>query len=353
MAESAVVFVKSTERARDGRVISEVENVGAGQERAAGRDAQGAAWLKRRLFGIDDRETTCAKRGFAVDDDATRRRLEKIGRSFVLGYHAGLEGRHAEDVAERIRRADPEYRGFAFEGAGMSLALLDGLAPWRKRLERFLQGPGAAHVYMVCVGAGWAPARVAPLSIRSLMRRLDPVLGWLAMDGYGFHAGYFHWPRFVELRKSPRGLSGYSRRAFDQGLGRSLWFVKGAGIGRIASAIEAFPEQRRDDLFSGAGLACAYAGGADGDGIRELARLAGPRRGPLLAQGAAFGAQARRLAGNPAEHTELAARILCRRSADEAAQVTQDALSDLPCGSAEAPAYELWRRRIQQSFASV
>ncbi|MEE9149389.1 MAG: DUF1702 family protein [Candidatus Tectomicrobia bacterium] len=29
------------------------------------------------------------------------------------------------------------------------------------------------------------------------LQRLDAIPGWLAVDGYGFHEGYFHWTRFV------------------------------------------------------------------------------------------------------------------------------------------------------------
>ena len=57
----------------------------------------------------------------------------------------------------------------------------------------FLAGPGAAHTYMVHVGAGWALAQLRRRVDRALAR-LDPLLGWLAVDGYGFHQGYFRWP---------------------------------------------------------------------------------------------------------------------------------------------------------------
>jgi len=40
-----------------------------------------------------------------------------------------------------------ELRGIAYEGAGMGLAILDGLFPWKKRLQAFLAGP--AHIIQV------------------------------------------------------------------------------------------------------------------------------------------------------------------------------------------------------------
>jgi hypothetical protein len=83
------------------------------------------------------------------------------------------------------------------------------------------------------VGLGWAWARL-PGNPERRLPALDPLLGWLAVDGYGFHEGYFHWRRRVSARELPRGLSASARRVFDQGLGRSLWFVEGADVPRAA-----------------------------------------------------------------------------------------------------------------------
>jgi hypothetical protein len=171
------------------------------------------------------------------------------------------------------------------------------------------------------------------------------------IDGYGFHEGYFFAPRYVKGQAVPERLSGYARRVFDQGLGRSLWFVKGADIARIPATIAAFEPQRHADLWSGVGLACAYAGGRDRAALESL-RDAADAYQPGLAQGAAFAAKARERAGNPAAHTELACEVLCSTSATVAAEMTDNALVDLPADDLE-PAYEVWRRRIQAQFANT
>lgn len=243
-----------------------------------------------------------------------------------------------------------ELRGFAFEGAAMALALLDFLTPWPKnRLQVFLDGPGNAHIYMVHVGVGWALARLRR-RVEPALRCLDPLLCWLAVDGYGFHEGYFHWKRYVNRQVIPDRLCGYARRAFDQGLGRSLWFVDGADVARISNTIATLPASRHADLWSGVGLACGYAGGVDRPSVEALWTAAGPHR-PHVAQGVAFAAKARQRASNPSRHTELACHILCGVSADVAADVTDNALEKLPVDGPE-PAYEVWRARIQSRFAA-
>ncbi len=274
--------------------------------------------------------------------------LEGIGRTFLLGYHAALEEDQPDRLGSMLDGIEPELRGFAFEGAGMGLYLLDLLTPWRRdRLHQFLEGPGAVHVYMVHVGAGWALAQLAR-RVDLALARFDPLLGWLAVDGYGFHQGYFHWPETVEGQRVPRRLSGYARRVFDQGLGRSLWFVEGAEVSRIASTIARFPQPRHGDLWSGVGLACAYAGGVPGEAIEALVTLAGGHH-PDMAQGVAFAAKARQHAGNPASHTELACGVVCGMPADEAASLTDHALTNL-MDEGGLPAYEVWRRRIRANW---
>jgi hypothetical protein len=148
-----------------------------------------------------------------------------------------------------------------------------------------------------------------------------------------------------------RHLAGYARRAFDQGLGRSLWFVEGADPGRLEAALAAFDPARRGDLYAGLGLASAYAGGVDREALARLRTVAGSH-GSALAQGAAFAAKARQRAGNLMPHTELACQQLCGMSAEAAAAVTDQCLENLPLTAPE-PAYEHWRRRIQAHFQNA
>jgi hypothetical protein len=317
--------------------------------RKSGRLVVLTRWLR-----IAPEEATFARRKFRIPRDSVRNRLERVGATFLAGYHvalrndAGAGGMQA--LAELLSEVELEFRGFAYEGAAMALDLLDQITPWKtRRLPAFMDGPGQPHIYMVHVGMGWSLARLS-LRVEQRLARLDPLLRWLALDGYGFHEGYFHWPRYATGARWPRRLHGYELRAFDQGLGRSLWFVGGADTKWIAGTIGAFPGPRRADLWSGVGLASAYAGGADAGELIGLRQAAGTYY-PHLAQGVVFAAGARIRAGNPAEHTELACQLLCELSIAQAAAISEKTRDQARAGS--DPAYEVWRGLIREHFDPV
>jgi enediyne biosynthesis protein E3 len=275
--------------------------------------------------------------------------LDAIVDAFFDGYAAALESNDPGEIAARLTRLTPSLRGFGYEGAAMALALLDRLWPVRAtRIRRFIDGAGNPHVYMIHVGAGWAAARLRRPAAAA-RAGLDDVLDWLAVDGYGFHEGYFHTEQAVRRAALPPTTHAYTRRAFDQGLGRSLWFVDACDPGQIAQTISRFAHQRRADLWSGVGLAAAYAGGVSASGLRTLRALAGVYQ-PQLAQGAAFAAEARDRAGNPAVHTDEACAALADTRAASCAAIVRQMRESLP-GSADLPAYEHWRRRVASALA--
>jgi hypothetical protein len=291
--------------------------------------------LGARLLAIDPAETSFARRGFAPCSNATRARLEAHGAAFVRGFNLGLVHDPAREFDRAARDVPAAERGFAYEGAAMACALLDLLAPRRiRRLDALL------------ADVGWALARLRRRPFGRL--RLDPLLRWLAVDGFGFHEGFFRPDRFVRaMARHPR-LRGYASRALDQGLGRSLWFVDAADPERIAATVSVFAPERRGDLWSGVGLAAAYAGAA-GSGELERLRALASDHAAHAAQGAAFAAGARVRAGNLVPHVDLACELLCGLDARAAAGITDGALRTVRGGEAED--YERWRAEIRARLA--
>ncbi|MEQ4304176.1 DUF1702 family protein [Plantactinospora sp. B6F1] len=314
--------------------------------------------LRRRILTPSTSATRLDVRGFHEKDAASKELLEKIGSTFLTGFAHAAQARTADEAESELERIPVRFRGFAYEGAAMGFAIRDALPLSRGgNIPRFLAGAGGAHVYMAYVGIGWAMARL-PRARWSRIAPTDPVLRWLALDGYGFHQAYFHTGRYVHQRYRPErfpwpveGPRWYADRVLDQGVGRALWFVCGTAPALVVRTIETFPRHRWPDLYSGAGLAATYAGGADESELRSLWDAAGDCR-PQLAQGAAFAAAARLRAGLVVPHNEVATRVFCGMSTAEAARCSDGNRPEGPVRG-DVPGYEVWRRRVAHEFVSI
>jgi enediyne biosynthesis protein E3 len=317
--------------------------------------------LRRRILNPGISNTKLEVRGFHEKNAAARELLETVGRSFLEGYGYAVEARTPEEAEQMLEQVPHRFRGFAYEGAGMGYAVLDALPFGRGgRNVRFIEGPGSPHSYMIYVGAGWAMARV-PRARWPKLELGNPLLRWLALDGYGFHQAYFHTDKYVRAQyreqKFPyeaHGASWYSDHAIDQGIGRAMWFVGGADPDVVADMIDSFAEERRADMYAGSGLAATYAGGLDEHELKTFAARAGKYL-PNVAQGSAFAATARVDAGLAVEHTTLATRVFCDMTPEEAKRLCDDTR---PAPVVEVPehpgipSFEVWRRRITAAFTT-
>ncbi|MFP5393432.1 MAG: DUF1702 family protein [Gammaproteobacteria bacterium] len=312
---------------------------------AGGAAARAWAWTLGRVARISSEQTSVARRGFHVTRPAVVERLEAIGRHFVAGYNLAIGSSEPERLAALLDGLPVDDAGFAYEGAGMGLAVADWLTPRRELFRAFVRGPARAHAYMVWVGLGWALARLPVRPERALARFAD-LHCWLALDGYGFHEGYFHWRRRIAAQRRPRGLSAEGAHVFDQGLGRSLWFVHGAEPAAVMRALALFDPARHADLWAGVGLAAAYAGGCERAGLDAL-RAGSGTHAAALAQGMVFAAEARVRAGNPVAHLALACERVLDRDAHAAAALARAARPD---GHTLAH-YQQWRLAIQRQCA--
>ncbi len=298
------------------------------------------------LMGVSLEEIRFQKHGFPLSTPQKTSYLENIAETFLTGYHQVIQTASQSAAASTLEATvAAAVRGFAYEGAAMGFAILDLVTPWKHdRLEQFIRQEAAPHHYMTIVGAGWAYARLNR-KLNTPLAHLDPIFGWLVMDGYGFHVGFFDWKSTYQRQIVPPHLSDYACRVFDQGIGRALWFVGGADIQQIEKMICNFPQERQGDLWSGIGLAATYAGGVTNEEIRLLQRAAGEYSGNL-GQGSVFAAAARHRAGNTVAHNEMACELLTGLTIPEAAQLVDTVVQNHGAQPSALPPYEVVRRKI-------
>jgi len=319
--------------------------------------------LRRALLAPTLAEVSFAGRGFPVAPSAATERLEAAAQAVVCGFEWGIDARDLWDIHRRLTMVEPELRGFAVEGTTMAFAIRDAVRGRRNR--HLMSGVGHSHVFLGYIGIGFAMARLPRRLWGKLLPDLTgspyyPTMSWLVVDGYGFDRAYFDTKRWVDEQRRPQpypwqGSAAYFPRAVDQGIGRALWFIHGASVEGVARAIRAFAEERRPDLWSGVGLAAAYAGGCTPSGFADLREAAGVHWSEL-ALGVVFAAKARTFAGFVPAYTEVAADVIVGLTAEDAAEIADQTEVAPPApGVPEGPVpqYEVWRQRIRDCLSKL
>lgn len=274
--------------------------------------------------------------------------LQSICDTFVSGYNLAL-GASPLARLEQALDARPGYLGgFLVEGAAMGSAVRDSLSVRGGHLRALQQVFGPRYSYLIQVGTGWALARVPWIGSR-LFHQTPPGLFTLTLDGRGFHDAFFR-PHRPGLGRMGRG-TGLSAKAYDQGIGRALWFLSLARGDLALRLIAEFDPARHNDLAAGLGLAMAYAGPASQEMCAVVAEGLSAHRA-ALAQGAAFAALARATEGLVNDNLETVSRTLTQLSAAEAAALAR---RGQPAGVPEDRAaalmhYQHWRQNVQDQF---
>ncbi|WP_175420751.1 DUF1702 family protein [Streptomyces griseus] len=313
--------------------------------------------LRSFLMAPSLRDVSFAGRGFPVTETAATRQLESIPQAVVAGFEWGVGSRDLWEIERRLALVDPQVRGFAYEGATMASVIRDAMPGRGGRTRELLQGAGRRHIFLNYIGIGFAMARLPRVLWKKVVpgdlvgEEFYPPMSWLAVDGYGFDRAYFDPVRRVQeqRRETPYAWEGdadYFRRAVDQGVGRALWFIHGARVGQVSSAVRAFASEREPDLWAGVGLAATFAGCSTAAELGVLRAEAGELWGHV-AQGAVFAAKARHFSGTVPEHTRTALHALAGISV-EAAAALADAAAPVSGGAGGVPTYELWRRAVRE-----
>lgn len=291
--------------------------------------------------GLPDRLADFAQRGFRVDRPVERAALELHARSFLAGFNAAAAC--WPSVHESLKLTPAEEWGFAYEGAGMYASLRDLAAVRRGHaLSKLLVGSGYNYIHLTHVGAGWISGSLhLP---KPVLLPATPLLRWLAIDGAGFAEAYFGGDRALHrlVDRTPNKL--WAARV--AGCGRALWFLQCADVVGVIDVINSVPRSARPHLWNGIGLAIAYAGCVEADGVGVLAERSGEFWG-FLAQGAVFAANARVRAAVVPAHTEMVCRTLFATDVDETARWADVAAVGLE-DSLDLAAYYEWKTRIRR-----
>jgi hypothetical protein len=311
--------------------------------------------LRKLMMAPSLDDVSFAGRGFAVAPTERTGQLEAVPQAVVTGFEWGIEDKDLATTERRLALVAPLNRGFAYEGATMACAIRDAMGPKGHRAADLLRGGGRPHIFLNYIGIGFAMAKLPRPLWKKLVPDLTepdlyPAMKWLCVDGYGFDRAYFDTDTWVGGQRldTPYNWDGdpaYWQRAFDQGVGRALWFIHGGHIGNVSAAVRAFAGDRRADLWSGIGLAATFAGGSTAPDLAALREEAGDAVGHL-AQGSVFAAKARHQAGFVPRHTEEAIHVFTGHTVAAVAALADECAASTPQNGI-GPAYEVWRRNVR------
>jgi len=303
------------------------------------------------FLSLNPSATSLERLRSGVFDSGIYAHLQSVADTFAEGYNEMFRADPIGRLEHALARTPLALQGFLVEGAAMGAMIRDALRARPVCTEQLCAAYGDRFGYLIQVGAGWALARMPWLG-RRLFRTLPPDLYALSLDGRGFHDAFFRPERHAGGALA-RG-SGLAARAYDQGIGRALWFVS-LGRAELALAhVATFAPARRGDLASGLGLAMAYAGPASEQTCLTVLESLPEHRNDI-AQGVIFAAAAHAAACHRSPNLERVCRLLAGMTIAEASAFADQTRPDQkPATRAQALAlYQCWRRATQDKIASA
>ncbi|MES2513378.1 MAG: DUF1702 family protein [Bacteroidota bacterium] len=243
-------------------------------------------------------------------------RVEKIKTIFQAAKEFASIEPDLSVILKHLDTTDNEFCSIAYEGASMGIALRDleqvgTLSDWR-----LFNDKAEAHAAQTHAGLGWALAQTNhPVS--ALLKTFSPLLRFRVLDGYGYYEGVFRQRTSIKAQNTPGVFEDWMLKAYDQGIGRSIWYSCKGDIQKVREMISTFTTDRQSSLWVGIGVACSYVGGCNRDLLKLLQIIAGTYHDEL-AIGTILAARSRILANSRLSDVELACQTLCKLSAKEA-----------------------------------
>lgn len=274
--------------------------------------------------------------------------VDKMWFPYLEGYNAALESEPAE-VAALLQELPYDVRAVMYEGAYTAFAAKDILEDegWNRLKALSIDVPEKIPVMFQGIGGALSQLQVSPEIYRSIT---ESFYGWMSLDSYGCHEGYFRWNQAIQRQKVPHGLTALGQRAFDQGIGRAIWLIGVADPTFIANLISEFPLERRADLWSGVGLMVGYWGAVDSTDMRKFRKFSRKWRSHLQ-QGVALATHVRVEAQSVPDYTEGACEVICDADYGEVASLAGYCINSLGEPLTTSKLFLKWKMDITNTFS--
>ncbi len=246
--------------------------------------------------------------------------MDIIKTIFQAAQETAVRIEDMDDLIAWLQTTKKEFLPVAYEGAAMTLALTDfsegeSVERWKKFLN--VSKKYACQIY---IGMGWAVGQEKRSSL-PFLPELNKNMQFRIWDGCGYFDGIFRQRQTIKGQNRLEYIQPKDYQAYDEGLGRSLWYTCKGDEKKAKEMITEFSSERHSDLWRGVSIACCFVGGFDEETLRNLIRSAGIHAAQL-GIGAAMVAKSRTEADCITDEIDLANRIFNGLSAEEAMKIT-------------------------------
>jgi enediyne biosynthesis protein E3 len=250
-------------------------------------------------------------------------KMENIKRIFQNARETAAKHKDLHELVKLLENTDREFLSVAFEGASMEIALTDfaedpSMKSWLSYLDLCKH-----HAAQIFIGLGWAVAQEKKTDL-NFVNTLEPGMLFRMWDGCGYFDGILRQRQVVKNLSRLDYIPEKDVRAYDQGLGRSIWYSTKGNPSRSSEFISGFPPARQPDLWRGIGIATSYVGGFNKEMLYDLLSLSGHHK-VQLGIGAAMVAKSRIQANCMTPDIETACAVFCNMTANEAMEITVEA----------------------------
>ncbi|MBU6454099.1 MAG: DUF1702 family protein [Cyanobacteria bacterium REEB67] len=267
---------------------------------------------------------------------------------FMDAYVAASE----TDMSNLVRQLNVEdeiERRILIEAAFASVATQDLIKPGEQSRIDILRASLPDSPVLVYQGLGGAFA-TTDLESSTLWTLKQNFFGWMALDCFGFHKGYFEWATTIDRMAVPANLDTMARYAFDCGVGRALWLIADGEPRVVKELVSRFAPDRRAALWSGIGLYTGFVGARDHNDLKKLRKLAGADLCHLQ-EGIGLAAFILNDAKQTLAHTKGASEIICGATLTDVLQLASDQLALNSTGDITAENFYNWKRNMNRFYS--
>lgn len=248
--------------------------------------------------------------------------MREACRAVTDAFNIAMECDAAQIYAE-LEKFPVEVAGYAYEGAALAIGANASMGGSWERLTDFTLS-ASVHQMNAASGCGGAFAH-AGVSLSSIPADVDPFWRWTLVDGYAFHQAFFNAQQIIREQEQPEVGSAWERRAYNQGIGRAIWYAAGGKPDLIRELINQFAPWQRSDLWYGVGLQAGYCGGVE----REFQQMRAKSGKQLdgLSSGVAMAVVTRSFCDYFPDHTTAASSIICGASTADVVKLFKKTLA--------------------------